>query len=127
MQYAYYMDAHRMSPFDPDAPLKPLHYLILLLLAEEPTYGVELMERLEQHTAVGMRLNAGSLYRTLAALVDDGLVRPLDKRGRTERSGAPRKIYEVSERGFNALRAEARRQASLLESARALDLLEESS
>ena len=115
-----------MSLYDPTAPLKPVHYLILLLLAEEPTYGVELMERLGQRSASAIRLNAGSLYRTIASLVDDGLLRPLEERTGSSGGGAPRKIYGVSERGLEALRTEARRQASLLESVRALDLLEES-
>lgn len=115
-----------MSPYDPTAPLKPVHYLILLLLAEEPTYGVELMERLERRSEAGIRLNAGSLYRTLASLVDDGLVRPLGDQTPVEGVGAPRKIYGASDRGLEALRVEARRQAALLESVRALDLLEES-
>jgi DNA-binding PadR family transcriptional regulator len=116
-----------MSPYDPAAPLKPVHYLILVLLAEEPTYGAELMERLEMRSAAPIRLNAGSLYRTVASLVDEGLVRPLEERTGPVGGGAPRKIYGVSERGLEALRSEARRQASLLESVRALDLLEESS
>ncbi len=115
-----------MNPHDPTIPLKPVHYLILLLLAEEPTYGVELMERLESRSEGAIRLNAGSLYRTLASLVDGGLVRPLEAQAPAVGGGAPRKVYGLTDRGLEALRSEARRQASLLESVRALDLLEES-
>lgn len=107
-----------------EVPLKPVHHLILLLLAEEPTYGVELMERLERRSEGTIRLNPGSLYRTIAKLVDEGLAEPLEVSG-GEGTGAPRKIYGVTARGLAALRAEARRQASLLEAARALDLVEE--
>lgn len=108
------------------APLKPVHHLILLLLAEEPTYGLELLERLEARSDGGVRLNAGSLYRTIASLVDQGLVEPLEERLPPEGGGPPRKLYGVTHRGMGALRSEARRQAGLLEAARALDLLEES-
>ena len=59
---------------DTSKPLKPLHQMILLLLAEEPTYGIRLMERLEARSNGTMSVNAGSLYRTLATLVDEGLV-----------------------------------------------------
>ena len=45
--------------------------MILLLLAEEPTYGVALLERLEQRSDGAIVLNAGSLYRTIATLVDE--------------------------------------------------------
>jgi len=106
-------------------PLGPTSHLILLLLAEEPTYGVALMDRLEERSAGAIRLNAGSLYRTIAALVDDGLVEPLEERSRPEGAGAPRKVYGVTALGLDALRAEARRHADLVEAARALDLLEE--
>ena len=106
-------------------PLKPVHHLILLLLAEQPTYGVELMERLEVRSEGAVRLNAGSLYRTIANLVAQGLAEPLQETPGPDGAGPPRKIYGVTERGLTALRAEARRQAGLLEVARALDLVEE--
>jgi DNA-binding PadR family transcriptional regulator len=106
-------------------PLKPAQHLILLLLAEEPTYGVALMERLEERSHGAIRLNAGTLYRTIAGLVDDGLVEPIEEVSRPDRAGAPRKLYAVTEVGRDTLRAEAIRQAELVEAARALDLLEE--
>lgn len=106
-------------------PLKPPHYLILVLLAEEPTYGVALMERMDDRSGGGLRLNAGSLYRTIASLVDDGLVEPVREEAPADGVGAARKIYGVTSRGLEALTREARRQAALLESVRALDLLEE--
>lgn len=109
----------------PGTPLKPVHHLILLLLAEKPTYGVELMDRLEDRSDGAMRLNPGSLYRTIAKLVDQGLAEPLEEASGPEGAGAPRKVYGVTDRGRSALRAEARRQATLLEAARALDLIEE--
>jgi len=112
-------------PTVPGSPLKPIHHMILLLLAEEPTYGVELMARLDDRTDGAMKLNAGSLYRTIGYLVDDHLLEPVEEASGPEGSGAPRKVYGVSEKGRQALREEARRQASLLETARALDLVED--
>lgn len=110
---------------NPNAPLKAAHHMILLLLAEEPTYGVALAERLEERSEGAIRLNAGSLYRTIASLVDDGLAEPLEEESRPEGAGAPRKLYGVTDAGIEALRAEARRHAALLDAARALDLLED--
>ncbi len=115
-----------MSP-SPAPPLKATHHLILLLLAEEPTYGVALMERIEERSDGAIRLNAGSLYRTIAGLVEDGLVQPIEGESRPEGAGAPRKLYGPTNRGMAALRTEARRQADLLDAARALNLLEEPS
>ncbi len=117
------MSHARTDPAD-HLPLKAVHHLILLLLAETPTYGVELLERLEERSSGTVRLNAGSLYRTLAQLVDDGLVEPGEDAETSGGRGAPRKVYALTELGLAALRAEAERQAGLLEMARSLDLLE---
>jgi PadR family transcriptional regulator len=104
-------------------PLKPAHHLILLLLAEEATYGVALLDRIDARSGGVIRLNAGSLYRTIASLVGDGLIAPLEGASRPDGAGAPRKLYATTEEGLAALRVEARRQADLLDAARALDLL----
>lgn len=109
-------------PIDPTAPLNPRHYLILLLLAEEATWGVRLMERMEDRSDGAVRFNAGSLYRTLAQLVDQGWVTPLREEAPADGVGAPRKIYGATKDGLAALRREAVRQAELLESVRALGL-----
>jgi len=101
-------------------PLKPARHLALLLLAEEPTYGVALMERLEERSEGRIRLNAGSLYRMIGGLVDDGLVEPREEV--VAGVGAPRKHYGITDLGRTVLRAEVRRQADLLELARGLDL-----
>lgn len=108
----------------PDAPppLKPAHHLILLLLAEKPSYGVALLQGIEERSGGAIRLNAGSLYRIIASLVEDELVEPLAEASRPDGAGAPRKLYSATEAGRKALRDEARRQAGLLEAARALGL-----
>jgi DNA-binding PadR family transcriptional regulator len=103
-------------------PLKAVHYMILLLLEEEPTYGVDLRERLERESGGTVRLNAGSLYRTIAGLVDDGLIVPTDE-DEPSGVGAPRKLYRVTPLGRSVARAEAERQAKLLELAGKLKLL----
>lgn len=106
------------------APLKPAQHLILLLLAEEPTYGVALLERIEDRSSGEIKLNAGSLYRMLASLVDEGLVEAVEAEP-TSGAGAPRKSYGATQNGKKALLAESRRQAALLDAVRALDLSEE--
>jgi DNA-binding PadR family transcriptional regulator len=112
-----------MTTPDHHVPLKPVPHLILLLLAERPTYGVDLVERLEERSGGSVRLNAGSLYRLIARLVDDGLLMPNEEGPAAATPGAPRKVYAVTEDGRALLRAEAKRQADLLELARSLDLV----
>ena len=109
-------------PIDPTAPLNPRHYLILLLLAEEATWGVRLMERIEARSDGTVRFNAGSLYRTIAQLVEQGWVAPAGEEAPVDGVGAPRKVYGVTDDGLAVLQTEARRQAVMLESVRALGL-----
>ena len=107
----------------PGGPLKPTQHLIMLILAEEPTYGVELLERLDTRSRGAIQLNAGSLYRVIAQLVDDALIESVRSTAQAGDVGAPRKLYGVTERGRDLLRSEAVRQAEMLEMARGLDLL----
>ena len=102
-------------------PLKAVHHLILLLLAEEPTHGVELLDRLERVSSGTVRMNAGSLYRTIARLVDEALIEPADS-SHDPGIGAPRKTYRVTPLGRSVLLAESRRQAELVERAGKLNL-----
>lgn len=113
------------APKDPAefVPLKPALHLALLLLAEKPTYGVELLDRLEARSEGRLRMNAGSLYRMIAQLVRDGLVEPVEEAPSSAGVGAPRKIYGATTLGRAVLRAEAERQAGLVSMARDLDLL----
>lgn len=94
-------------------PLKPAEYVILLLLADEPTYGVRLLERMDAAPGHRIRVNAGSLYRLIARLVDDGLIR-ISGQSVPEGAGAPRKIYALTSVGEAVLREERTRQAELL-------------
>jgi len=126
MYYAYCILQTGALTVSTPKPLKPAHQLILILLAEEPSYGVELLERIEQRSGGAIRMNAGSLYRTIASLVDSGLVLRTEDDAPRAVAGAPRKTYEVTRAGLDALRHEAHRQESLLDAVKALDLLGES-
>lgn len=107
-------------------PLKPVNQLILLLLAKSPTYGVELLTRIDEHSQGAVRLNAGSLYRLIGQLVEAGLLEAvLEPDAPPHQQGAPRKCYRVTSEGLVALAAEAQRQTELVEMARSLDLIEE--
>ena len=109
-----------------EPPLKPQQHLVLLLLAQEPVHGLELLERLERRSGGAIRLNAGSLYRLIGQLAEDGLIEPLEPVLPPSGQGAPRKRYQVTDAGRSLLREEARRQSDWLELARALDLAPES-
>jgi PadR family transcriptional regulator PadR len=74
--------------------------LLLLLLAEEPGHGYDLIERLR---CTGFEHRAGSLYRELRRLEDDGLVTSYWEASQTR--GPARRVYELTYDGRRALRA----------------------
>src|SRR4030042_6134410 len=73
---------------------------LLLLLAEKPAHGYELMERLGQEEDPGA--DPGLLYRTLRQFEEEGLVRSSwDTGGR----GAARRVDEITDEGGAYLHA----------------------
>ncbi|MGO1307572.1 MAG: PadR family transcriptional regulator [Microbacterium gubbeenense] len=68
---------------------------ILVLLAEEPMHGYQIIREIEERSAGAWKPSAGSVYPTLQQIADEGLVR-------VEESNA-RKTYVLTDEG----RAEA--------------------
>jgi DNA-binding PadR family transcriptional regulator len=64
---------------------------ILVLLAEKPTNGYQIMQELEQRSRGAWRPSPGAVYPALAQLEDEGLVR-----AETTSSG---RLYHLTERG----------------------------
>ncbi|MDP9405626.1 MAG: helix-turn-helix transcriptional regulator [Actinomycetota bacterium] len=81
----------------------PRNYLrpcLLLLLAEGPTHGYEL---LEQIPALGLdRVDAGGMYRTLRAMEQEGLVRSWWEQSS---AGPTRRRYVLTDEGVDWLHA----------------------
>lgn len=98
--------------------------MILLAFAEGTSHGYQIKKAVEERSGGQVRLDAGSLYRALARLLDDGLIE--ESRERPEPSGddARRRYYRLTDSGRRAVAAEARRLAGLLEIARAHDLID---
>ena len=61
----------------------------LLLLAEEPRNGYQLMEEIERRSGGAWRPSPGSIYPALAQLEDEGLVRAEETAGRRAYSLTP--------------------------------------
>jgi len=125
MHFAY--AAFRTESHDMDAagtpaterlPLKPRVYLTLLLLAERPRHGYDLLKGLEERSGGAIQMNAGSFYRLIHRLAEEGLVERVETPGEASSGGGERKTYGLTDIGLETLRAEARRQEELLELAR---------
>lgn len=81
----------------------PRNYLrpcLLLLIAERPSHGYDLIERLEE---LGLgATDPGGLYRALRSMERDGLV---DSGWETSNSGPARRTYNPTEEGVEWLHA----------------------
>lgn len=73
-----------------------LEMLLLRILADEPTYGYELLSRLSKRSGGRFHIKEGTLYPVLYRLEDAGLVVPeWDQPAR----GVPRKVYRLTKDG----------------------------
>ena len=105
-----------------DAPLRPAVYHILLALAGRPLHGLGIAEAVERDTDGVMELGPGTLYRSLSEMTDAGLIEPAAAPAEAD---PRRKYYALTGAGREAVTAESRRLARLVEAARARDLLPE--
>ena len=104
------------------APLKPVDVLILMMLVRGTRHGYGIMRDVAEHTEGEIQLEAGSLYRSLRRLLDEGLV--------TEAAAAApapdderRRYYGLTPVGRQALAAEAVRMRRLVREAEAAGLI----
>ena len=68
---------------------------LLMLLAEEPRNGYQLMQAIEERSGGRWRPSPGSVYPTLSQLEDEGLIRALDREGT--------KLFEITDAGREQL------------------------
>lgn len=67
---------------------------VLLLLAENPMHGYQIIREIEERSGGAWKPSAGSVYPTLQLLADEGLVNTEESNGR--------KIYSLTEGGREA-------------------------
>ncbi len=96
---------------DSGLPRSYLRAALLVLLCAGPTHGYELLEQVRD---LGMRVDAGGLYRALRAMERDELVASWWEESEL---GPPRRTYEIAGAGRTTLEAEVvrlRRRMSFL-------------
>jgi DNA-binding PadR family transcriptional regulator len=68
---------------------------VLMLLAEEPRNGYQLMQTIEERSGGRWRPSPGSVYPTLSQLEDEGLIRAVERDGT--------KLFELTDQGRERL------------------------
>jgi len=94
-------------------PLPPATLHILLALAETDRHGYAIMQDVAARTDGELRLSAGTLYRAVARMVEQGLITEVEKR-RTRADDERRRYYRITSFGTVVARAELRRLLQLV-------------
>ena len=112
---------------DPDAllPLPPATFHILLALVDQERHGYAILQDIESRTGGELRLSAGTLYRSIARMVEQGLISEVSRRPPPRDDDERRRYYRVTPFGRNVARAEMARLAELIRLARARGLTPE--
>lgn len=89
-----------MSTLERELKRGTLELVLLRILADEPTYGYELLSRLKERSGGRLGIKEGTLYPVLYRLEDAGLVAPeWEPQKRASGRGAPRKYYRLTPAG----------------------------
>ncbi len=100
-------------------PAAALH--ILMALAEEHRHGYAILQDVAARTHGGVKLSAGTLYRTIQRMLEQGLIVEVRERDRPapELDDERRRYYRITLFGTTVAFAETRRLAEILRLARA--------
>jgi DNA-binding PadR family transcriptional regulator len=107
-------------------PLPPATFHILLALLDRDRHGYAIIQDVEERTGGELRMSAGTLYRSVARMVDQGLISEVGRRmGAARAEHERRRVYRITPFGTAVARAEMRRLSQLVRLARARGLTPE--
>jgi DNA-binding PadR family transcriptional regulator len=104
-------------------PLPPATFHILIALVPEDKHGYAVIQDIEQRTGGEIRLSAGTLYRSIQRMLEQGLIRETRERPAPELDDERRRYYRITPIGEDVARAEAQRMSALVKMARAQGLV----
>jgi DNA-binding PadR family transcriptional regulator len=108
------------TAIDVDAllPLPPATFHILLAVAHEELHGYAIIQDVAARTDGAIRLSAGTLYRSIQRMLEQGLLVESRERPAPEFDDERRRYYRITAAGARVARAEARRLMQLVRLAR---------
>ena len=100
-------------------PLPPATFHILVALAEEDRHGYAIMQDVAARTGGALKLGAGTLYRSIQRMLEQGLIAEISTRPAPEMDDERRRYYRLTAFGRLVARAETRRLTQMVKLARA--------
>lgn len=107
-------------------PLPPATFHILIALADGNRHGYAIIQDIGARSGGSVRLSAGTLYRSVQRMQEQGLIAEMRTRPAPEQDDERRRYYRLTEFGAAVARAEAGRLTDLITLARASGLAPES-
>jgi DNA-binding PadR family transcriptional regulator len=104
-------------------PLPPATFHILLALSDEDRHGYAIIQDVEARTGGDLKLSAGTLYRSIQRMLEQGLLVETRDRPAPEDDDERRRYYRITPLGTAAAKAEAGRLNELVRMARAKGLV----
>jgi DNA-binding PadR family transcriptional regulator len=100
-------------------PLPNAAFHILLALADEDRHGYAIIQDVAARTGGELKLSAGTLYRSIQRMLEQGLLVESRERPLPELDDERRRYYRITPFGRSVAEAESRRMAQLVRLARA--------
>jgi len=117
------MTERRRDDVDVLLPLQPATFHILVALADDDRHGYAIIQDVAARTNGAIRLSAGTLYRSIQRMLEDGIIVETRDRPSPEDDDERRRYYRITPLGTAVARAEAARLADLVRMARARGLV----
>lgn len=100
-------------------PLPPATFHILMAVADQDRHGYAIIQDVAARTGGGVKLSAGTLYRSVQRMLEQGLIEETDERPAPDEDDERRRYYRITPFGEAVAQAEARRLSDLVRLARA--------
>jgi DNA-binding PadR family transcriptional regulator len=103
-------------------PLPPATFHILMALADDDRHGYAMIQEVAARTGGKLRLSAGTLYRSIQRMLDQGLIVEPRERPAPKDDDERRRYYRLTPYGRRVAEAEMRRLDGLVKIARSVGL-----
>ncbi len=100
-------------------PLPRATFHILLAVADQDRHGYAIIQDVAARTDGELKLSAGTLYRSIQRMLEDGLIVEPRERPAPPEDDERRRYYRITPLGEAVARAETRRMTELVRMARA--------
>jgi len=101
-------------------PLPAATFHILMAVAEEDRHGYAIIQDVADRTGGELKLSAGTLYRSIQRMLEQGLILEAQERPDPEFDDERRRYYRITPLGAAVAKAEATRMSRLVKWARAM-------